>query len=321
MQTRQLGQSNIEISAIGLGAMGMDHAYGDQADREEMKSLLKEAVELGCNFFDTAPIYGEENEKLLGNAFKGMRESVVIATKFGIVGQEIVNDQPKNIVDSRPESIRQQVEESLNRLQTDYIDLYFQHRVDPEIEPEEVAKTMQSLIDEGKIKSWGVSEAPLDYIKRAHSVCPISAVENQYSMVYRQPEKELFDFCEQNEVTLVAYSPLGNGFLSGKYSSNETFAENDFRSTMKRFDPKVMEQNQGVLDEIELIANEKGATPAQIVLSWEINQKPFIVPIPGTTKLHRLKENLASAEVELSEADMKRINKKIDELDIDESHF
>lgn len=318
---RYLGNSNIKVSAIGLGAMGMDHAYGPQSDREEMKYLLKRAVELGCNFFDTAPVYGESNEKLLGQAFKGNREKVVIATKFGITGQEIVDNKPQNKLDSKPESIRQQIEASLKRLQTDYIDLYFQHRVDPDVEPEEVAKTMKELIHEGKIKAWGVSEAPIDYIKRAHKVCPISAIENQYSMVYRKPEDEIFKLCEQYNIAFIAYSPLGNGFLSGKYSDNHTFSKNDLRSTMGRFKPEVMKQNQAVLDEITQMANIKNATPAQIVLSWELHQKPFIIPIPGTTKLERLNENLKSNEIDLSENEFKYLNQTLDKLDIDETHF
>lgn len=321
MKMRVLGSSNIQVSTIGLGAMGMDHAYGPQSDRSEMKQLLKHAVDLGCNFFDTAPIYGESNEKLLGEAFKGSRETVVIATKFGITGQEMVDNKPQNKLDSKPESIRQQLDASLKRLQTDYIDLYFQHRVDPEVEPEEVAQTMKSLIQVGKIRAWGVSEAPLDYIKRAHKICPISAIENQYSMVYRKPEGALFEFCEQNNVALIAYSPLGNGFLSGKYSDNQSFSSNDFRSTMGRFNPEVMAKNQAVLDEITQMAEDKNVTPAQMVLSWELHQKPFIIPIPGTTKIERLKENLKSNEVELSSDELKHMNQTLGKLDIDETYF
>lgn len=321
MKKRVLGSSNIEVSAIGLGAMGMDHAYGPQSDRLEMEKLLKQAIDLGCNFVDTAPVYGDANEKLLGEVFRGTRENVVIATKFGITGQEMVNNKPQNKLDSKPESIRQQLEASLKRLQTDYIDLYFQHRVDPEVSPEAVAQTMNEFIQEGKIKAWGVSEAPLEYIKRAHKVCPISAIENQYSMVYRGPEDELFEFCEQENVALIAYSPLGNGFLSGKYSDNQTFSDDDFRSTMGRFKPEVMAKNQAVLDEIKQMAKNKNATPAQIVLSWELHQKQFIIPIPGTTKIERLKENLKSNEVEFSASELKYLNETLDKLDIDETYF
>ncbi|MEJ7219206.1 aldo/keto reductase [Staphylococcus gallinarum] len=321
MKMRVLGISNIQVSSIGLGAMGMDHAYGAQADRLEMKQLLEQAVNLGCNFFDTAPGYGEANEQLLGETFKDNREDVVIATKFGVTGLELVDNKPRHKYDSKPESIRQQLNESLKRLQTDYIDLYFQHRIDPEVEPEEVARTMNALIQEGKIKAWGVSEAPIDYIKRAHKICPISAIENQYSMIYRKYEGEIFNFCEQNNVAFIAYSPLGNGFLSGKYSNNHSFSSDDFRSVMGRFNPDVIKQNQAVLDEIIQISKEKGTTPAQIVLSWELHQKSFIIPIPGTTKKERLKENLKSNEVTLSSSEMNHLNQVLENLNIDETFF
>ncbi|WP_436943644.1 aldo/keto reductase [Staphylococcus xylosus] len=321
MKMRKLGNSNIRVSEIGLGSMGMDHAYGPQADRVEMKKLLEYSLDLGCNFFDTAPIYGEENEKLLGTTFKNNRDEVIIATKFGVTGLEVVNNTPQHKLDSKPLSIKRQLNESLERLQTDYIDLYLQHRIDPEIEPEEVARTMNDLIQEGKIRAWGVSEAPLDYIKRAHKICPISAIENQYSMIYRKSEGELFEFCEKNNVAYIAYSPLGNGFLSGKYSSNINFPTDDFRSTMGRFNSDVMTQNQVVLDEIKQIGEDKNATPAQIVLSWELHQKPFIIPIPGTTKIERLKENIKSNEVTLSSSELKHINQILEQLDIDETYF
>lgn len=321
MKTRVLGSSNIRVSAIGLGAMGMDHAYGPQADRVEMKQLLEQAVNWECNFFDTAPGYGEANEQLLGETFKDNREEVVIATKFGVTGLELVDNNPKHKVDSKSESIRQQLDESLKRLQTDYIDLYFQHRIDPEVEPEEVARTMNGLIQEGKIRAWGVSEAPIDYIKRAHKICPISAIENQYSMIYRKYEDEIFKFYEQNNIAFIAYSPLGNGFLSGKYSNNQSFSSDDFRSVMGRFNPEVIEKNQSILDEIIQMSEEKGITPAQIVLSWELHQNPFIIPIPGTTKIERLKENLKSNEVTLSSSEMNHINQVLEKLNIDETFF
>lgn len=321
MEQRQLGNTGIRISSIGLGTMGMDHAYGPQADRTAMKELLNQAVEWGCNVFDTAPIYGEDNEKLVGAALKDRREEVVIATKFGITGQEFVDGKPQNVTNSTPESIRQQLEASLERLQTTYIDVYFQHRIDPDVEPEEVAETMKALIAEGKIKAWGVSEAPMDYVQRAHGVCPLAAVENQYSMVWRKPEEELFDFCAKHQVTLFAYSPLGNGFLSGRYSTETTFDERDVRNVMGRFQPEVMKQNQAVLDEVERMAEEKQATPAQIVLAWELAQQPFIVPIPGTTKLHRLQENLGGARVVLSDEDAEHLTRTLDQLHVDETYF
>ena len=320
-KTRILGQG-LEVSAIGLGCMGMDHAYGAPADREEMIKLIRHAVTLGCNFFDTAVVYGEANEVLLGKALEIFpRDEVIIATKFGIYGQEIVDGKPQNILNSKPDSIREQLEGSLKRLGVDYIDLYYQHRVDPEVEPEIVAGVMKELIAKGKIKHWGLSNAPLDYLKRAHAVCPVTCIENQYSMVFRQPEKEVFKVCEELNVGFVAYSPLGNGFLSGKYTQATKYAEGDFRNNMGRFNPEVMKRNQALLDLVQEIAERKNATSAQIVLAWEINQKDWIVPIPGTTKIHRLEENLGAMEVELTEQEMAAINQALDNLDIDETHF
>lgn len=320
-KTRILGQG-LEVSAIGLGCMGMDHAYGAPADREEMIKLIRHAVTLGCNFFDIAVVYGEANEVLLGKALEIFpRDEVIIATKFGIYGQEIVDGKPQNILNSKPDSIREQLEGSLKRLGVDYIDLYYQHRVDPEVEPEIVASVMKELIAKGKIKHWGLSNAPLDYLKRAHAVCPVTCIENQYSMVFRQPEKEVFKVCEELNVGFVAYSPLGNGFLSGKYTLATKYAEGDFRNNMGRFNPEVMKRNQALLDLVQEIAERKNATSAQIVLAWEINQKDWIVPIPGTTKIHRLEENLGAMEVELTEQEMAAINQALDNLDIDETHF
>ena len=320
-KTRILGQG-LEVSAIGLGCMGMDHAYGAPADREEMIKLIRHAVTLGCNFFDTAVVYGEANEVLLGKALEIFpRDEVIIATKFGIYGQEIVDGKPQNILNSKPDSIREQLEGSLKRLGVDYIDLYYQHRVDPEVEPEIVASVMKELIAKGKIKHWGLSNAPLDYLIRAHAVCPVTCIENQYSMVFRQPEKEVFKVCEELNVGFVAYSPLGNGFLSGKYTPATKYAEGDFRNNMGRFNPEVMKRNQALLDLVQEIAERKNATSAQIVLAWEINQKDWIVPIPGTTKIHRLEENLGAMEVELTEQEMAAINQALDNLDIDETHF
>lgn len=320
-KTRILGQG-LEVSAIGLGGMGMDHAYGAPADREEMIKLIRHAVTLGCNFFDTAVVYGEANEVLLGKALEIFpRDEVIIATKFGIYGQEIVDGKPQNILNSKPDSIREQLEGSLKRLGVDYIDLYYQHRVDPEVEPEIVASVMKELIAKGKIKHWGLSNAPLDYLKRAHAVCPVTCIENQYSMVFRQSEKEVFKVCEELNVGFVAYSPLGNGFLSGKYTLATKYAEGDFRNNMGRFNPEVMKRNQALLDLVQEIAERKNATSAQIVLAWEINQKDWIVPIPGTTKIHRLEENLGAMEVELTEQEMAAINQALDNLDIDETHF
>ena len=321
MKTRVLGQG-LEVSAIGLGCMGMDHAYGAPADREEMIKLIRRAVELGCNFFDTAVVYGEANEVLLGKALEIYnREDVIIATKFGIYGQKMVDGKPENDLNSKPDSIREQLEGSLERLGVDYIDLYYQHRVDPEVEPEVVAGVMKELLAEGKIKHWGLSNAPLDYLRRAHAVCPVTCIENQYSMVFREPEDEIFKVCEELGIGFVAYSPLGNGFLSGKYDANTVYPEGDFRNKMGRFSPEVMQKNQVLLDLLKEIADSKNATSVQIVLAWELAQKPWIVPIPGTTKMHRLEENLGGVDIELSPEELKGINAALDALDIDETHF
>ena len=321
MKTRVLGQG-LEVSAIGLGCMGMDHAYGAPADREEMIKLIRRAVELGCNFFDTAVVYGEANEVLLGKALEIYnREDVIIATKFGIYGQKMVDGKPENDLNSKPDSIREQLEGSLERLGVDYIDLYYQHRVDPEVEPEVVAGVMKELLAEGKIKHWGLSNAPLDYLRRAHAVCPVTCIENQYSMVFREPEDEIFKVFEELGIGFVAYSPLGNGFLSGKYDANTVYPEGDFRNKMGRFSPEVMQKNQALLALLKEIADGKNATSAQIVLAWELAQKPWIVPIPGTTKMHRLEENLGGEDIELSPEELKGINAALDALDIDETHF
>ncbi|MBC5625816.1 aldo/keto reductase [Clostridium sp. NSJ-49] len=321
MKKRTLGR-DLEVSAIGFGCMGMDHAYGAPADRNEMIKLIRKAVDLGCNFFDTAVVYGESNEELLGNALEIYnREEVVIATKFGIIGQSVIDGKPLNILDSKPESIRNQLEGSLKRLKVDYIDLYYQHRIDPEVEPEDVAKVMKELIEEGKIKYWGVSNAPIDYIRRAHAICPITCVENQYSMVFREAENELFNVLEELNIGFVAYSPLGNGFLSGKYNKDTKYQEGDFRNNMKRFSLEVMERNQVLLDLLKEIAERKNATSAQIVLAWELAQKEYIVPIPGTTKLHRLEENLGGVAINLTREEVQEINEALDSIEIDESHF
>ncbi len=320
MKQRQLG-NGLSVSEIGLGCMGMDHAYGRPAPRDEMIRLLHHALELGCNFFDTAVVYGEANEELLGKAFSSISDQVVLATKFGIVGQSIVNGKPVNLLDSSPASIRRQVEGSLRRLKTDHIDLYYQHRVDPDVEPETVAETMNALMNEGKIRGWGLSNAPVDYMKRAHAVCPLAAVENQYSMMWREPEKGLFDLCSAMNIAFVAYSPLGNGFLSGRFTRDAVYGEGDFRGFMGRFRPEVMERNQALLGLIRNMAESKQATPAQIVLAWELAQRPFIIPIPGTTNPQRLEENLGAALIELSSEDLAAINNTLAQIDVDETYF
>lgn len=320
MKQRKLNDT-LYVSEIGLGCMGMDHAYGRPAPRKDMINLLHRAVELGCTFFDTAVVYGTANEELLGEAFSSIREKVVLATKFGIVGQKIENGKPVNLLDSRPESIRRQVEDSLRRLKTDCIDLYYQHRTDPAVEPEIVAETMSQLMKEGKIRAWGLSNASVNYMKRAHAVCPLAAVENQYSMMWRAPERGLFDLCEAMGIAFVAYSPLGNGFLSGRFTRNTAYEEGDFRSFMGRFKPEVMERNQALLNIIREAADRRRATPAQIVLAWELAQRPFIIPIPGTTSVRRLEENLGAALINLSKEELAAINASLASLDVDETYF
>lgn len=319
MKTRAIGR--IAASEIGLGCMGMDHAYGKPAPRSEMVSLLHEALDLGCTLFDTAPVYGTANEELLGEAFADRRDRAVLCTKFGITGQNVENGKPVNLPDSRPESIRAQVEGSLRRLRTDHIDLLYQHRVDPHVEPEVVAGVMADLKKEGKITEWGLSNAPEDYLLRAHAVCPVAAVENQYSMIWREPEKRVFGLCRQLGMAFVAYSPLGNGFLSGRFTKADTYREGDFRGFMNRFKPEAMDHNQPVLDLLQDIASAHGATPAQIVLAWELASGPFILPIPGTTSPKRLKENLGAAGLSLSADEMADITAALDRMDIDNVYF
>ena len=321
MKMRRLGSQGLIVSEMGLGCMGMDHGYGYSVEIRERTKLIDKAVELGCNLFDTAPIYGFKNEELLGIALKKHRDSVVIATKFGVTGMETIDGQLVPVLDSSPASVRKQLEGSLSRLQTDHIDLFYQHRVDPKVEPEVVAGLMKELIAEGKIKYWGLSNAPASYIRRAHAVCPVTAVEDQYSMMWRKPEQDLFKVCDELDIGFMAYSPLGNGFLSGQVTVNTTYGEGDYRGMMGRFKPEVMENNQTLLNLIADIAKRNNATSAQVVLAWELAQKPYIVPIPGTTKLHRLEENFYAANVQLSDAELNDINEALSRIQIDETFF
>ncbi|TPE14922.1 aldo/keto reductase [Pantoea vagans] len=321
MKIRRLGSQGLLVSEMGLGCMGMDHGYGHSVEIKERIKLIDKAIELGCNLFDTAPIYGFENEELLGTALSKHRESVIIATKFGVTGMENIDGQLVPVLDSSPASVRKQLEGSLDRLKTDYIDLFYQHRVDPAVEPEVVAGLMKELIAEGKIKYWGLSNAPASYIRRAHAVCPVTAVEDQYSMMWRKPEQDLFTVCDELDIGFMAYSPLGNGFLSGQVTADTTYGEGDYRGMMGRFKPEVMENNQALLNLIADIAERNTATSAQVVLAWELAQKPYIVPIPGTTKLHRLEENFNAAKVQLSDAELDEINAALARLDIDETFF
>ncbi len=318
MKYRTLGK-DLKVSAVGLGCMGMSHAYGPPADKKEMQELLAQAVDLGCTFFDTAEVYGTpehpyDNEELLGRALGPYRDKVVIATKFGIRFDESSPAVNKPLVpDSRPEVIRASVEGSLRRLGTDHIDLYYQHRVDPAIPIEEVAGVMSQLIQQGKITHWGLSEATEETIRRAHAVCPVTAIQNRYSMMARQYET-LFPLLEELHIGFVAFSPIANGFLSGRYGKDAVFeAKTDYRSMMPQFQPANVEQNQPLLALLRETAQRKAATPAQIALAWMLCKKPYLVPIPGTRKPDRLAENLGAAQVLLSAQEVEALDRALDQ--------
>lgn len=304
MQKRKLGNSGLEVSAIGLGCMGMSFGYGPAADKQDMISLIRQAVEKGVTFFDTAEVYGPyTNEELVGEALAPFRNEVVIATKFGFK----IQDGKMSGVDSRPEHIKKVVEDSLKRLGTDVIDLYYQHRVDPNIPIEDVAGTVKDLIKEGKLKYFGLSEAGANTIRRAHAVQPVAALQSEYSLWTRQHEKEIIPTIEKLGIGLVAFSPLGKGFLAGKIDENTKFAEGDIRNILPRYTEEARVANKALLDLLILFAEKRNATPAQIALAWVLAQKPWIVPIPGTTKLHRLTENIGAASIELTEQELKEI--------------
>src|SRR5271170_1304499 len=292
MQKRKLGKSNLEVSALGLGCMGMSFSYGPPKDKKEMTDLLHAAVERGITFFDTAEVYGPfTNEELVGEALAPYRSKVVIATKFGFDLSGSDNRPGAAPVSSRPEVIKKAVEGSLRRLKTDVIDLLYQHRVDPNVPIEDVAGAVKELIQAGKVKYFGMSEAGVKTIRRAHAVQPLAALQNEYSLWWRKPEAEVLPTLEELGIGLVAYSPLGKGFLTGKIGENAKFDSSDFRSTLPRFAPAALKTNQAMIDLLGSIAKQKGSTPAQIALAWLLAQKPWIVPIPGTTKLSRLDEN------------------------------
>ena len=306
MQTRKLGKSNLEVSAIGLGCMGMSYGYGPAHDKQEMISLIRAAVGRGVTFFDTAEAYGPfTNEELVGEALAPMRERVVIATKFGFKfgpkGEQIG-------LDSRPEHIKQVADGSLKRLRTDVIDLFYQHRVDQGVPIEDVAGAVKELIRKGKVKHFGLSEAGVQTIRRAHAVQPVTAVQSEYSLWWRQPEEEVLPTLEEFGIGFVPFSPLGRGFLTGKMNENTTFDSTDLRNTLPRFTPEARKANQALVDLLGEIAKRKKATPAQIALAWLLAQKPWIVPIPGTTKLHRLEENIGAAAIELTADDLREID-------------
>jgi aryl-alcohol dehydrogenase-like predicted oxidoreductase len=305
MQKRELGKSGLEVSALGLGCMGMSMAYGPPADKKEMIALIGKAIERGITFFDTAELYGPyANEELVGEALAPFRGKVAIATKFGIK----LDASGQQVQDSRPERIRQSIEGSLKRLKVDAIDLYYQHRVDPEVPIEEVAGTVKDLIREGKVKHFGLSEAGVQTIRRAHAVQPVTAVESEYSLWWRKPEEEVIPTLEELGIGFVPFSPLGKGFLTGKINEKTTFDSSDFRNIVPRFTPENRKANQALVDQLSKIAKRKNSTPAQIALAWLLAQKPWIVPIPGTTKLPRLDENIGAVAVELTPNDLREID-------------
>lgn len=315
MKYRELGKSGLKVSAIGLGCMGMSHAYGPAADRNEMIKLIRRGVDMGVTFYDTAEVYGPfTNEELVGEALKPVRNEVVIATKFGV---SFENGQSGAILpDSRPDVIRKSVEGSLKRLQIDTIDLLYQHRVDPKVPMEEVAGTVKDLIQEGKVKHFGMSEATADDIRRAHTVLPVAALQSEYSMMWRSPEQELFPTLTELGIGFVPFSPLGNGFLTGAFNKNSSFGKGDIRSVITRFQPESMEANQVLLDLITRIGKDNDATPAQIALAWVLAQGEWIAPIPGTTKLNRFEENSKSADLNLTDAELKEINDALAVIEI-----
>jgi aryl-alcohol dehydrogenase-like predicted oxidoreductase len=304
MQQRTLGHSNLKVSAPGYGAMGLSHGYGPATDKQDAVALVRAAFERGVTFFDTAQIYGAVNEEIVGEALEPFRGQVVIATKFGF---EVGRGDQQQVLNSRPEYIRQVTDGSLKRLRVDAIDLYYQHRVDPNVPIEDVAGTVKDLIREGKVKHFGLSEAGVETIRRAHAVQPVTAIESEYSLWWREPEKELLPACEELGIGFVPFSPLGKGFLTGAIDETTTFASTDFRNIVPRFTPENRKANQTLVERLRAIAERKGATPAQIALAWLLAQKPWIVPIPGTTKLHRLEENIAAANVQLTPGDLQAI--------------
>ena len=307
MQKRKLGKSNLEVSAIGLGCMGMSFSYGPPKDKQEMISLLWAAVDRGVTFFDTAEAYGPHtNEELVGEALAPFRKQVAIATKFAFRFDPNTGKQAG--LDSRPEHIKEVAEASLKRLRTDTIDLFYQHRVDPKVPIEDVAGAVKGLIQQGKVRHFGLSEAGVQTIRRAHAVQPVTALQNEYSLWWREPEAEVLATLEELGIGLVPFSPLGRGFLTGKMDDKTAFNSSDFRSGLPRFTPEARKANQAVVDLLEKIAKQKRATPAQIALAWLLAQKPWIVPIPGTTKLSRLEENIGAEAVELTAEDLREID-------------
>ena len=316
MQMRRLGKAGLEVSAIGLGCMGMSQSFPPFPEKRESIAFIRAAVERGVTFFDTAEVYGPfSNEELLGEALQPLRDSVVIATKFGFHFE----DGRQTGVNSRPEHIRAALEGSLRRLRTDHIDLYYQHRVDPEVPIEDVAGTVRELIGEGKVRHFGLSEAGLDTIRRAHAVQPVTALQNEYSIWFQRPQ--VLELLEELGIGLVPFSPLGRGFLTGKVEADSSFASNDIRATMPRFTPEALSANREMVDLLDRVARRKGATPAQMALAWLLAQKPWVVPIPGTRKLSRLEENMGAADIEMSAAELAELDAAAAAIEIQGSRY
>jgi len=322
MKKRQLGIANLEVSAIGLGCMGMSFSYGPPKDKQEMAAVLRAAVERGITFFDTAEVYGPfTNEELVGKALAPFRKNLIIATKFGfdLSGSDLRPGAAG--LNSRPEHIKEAVEGSLKRLRVEVIDLLYQHRVDPNVSVEDVAGAVKDMIQAGKVKHFGLSEAGVQTIRRAHAVQPVTTVQNEYSLWWRRPEAELLPTLEELGIGLVAYSPLGKGYLTGKIDEQTKFESTDFRSTLPRFTPDALKANQAVVELLGEIAKKKDATPGQIALAWLLAQKPWIVPIPGTTKVSRLEENIAAAEIELSPEDLHEIESAASKITVEGARY
>ncbi|RJF86839.1 aldo/keto reductase [Oleomonas cavernae] len=317
MQKRKLGTSGLEVSAIGLGCMGLSYGYGPAAERQEAIKLIRSAVDRGVTFFDTAEAYGPfTNEALLGEALAPCRDRVVIATKFGFAGGDVQQG-----LDSRPARIKAVAEAALGRLKTDHIDLFYQHRVDPDVPIEEVAGTVKDLIQQGKVKHFGLSEAGVQSIRRAHAVQPVAALQSEYSLWWREPEAEILPTLEELGIGFVPFSPLGKGFLTGAINETTTFDSTDFRNVVPRFAPEARKANQALVDLLGRIAAQKQATSAQIALAWLLARKPWIVPIPGTTKLHRLEENLGAADVALTPGDLRDIESAVSAIAVQGARY
>jgi aryl-alcohol dehydrogenase-like predicted oxidoreductase len=319
MQKRKLGNSDLEVSALGLGCMGLSYGYGPAADKQQAISLIRSAVERGITFFDSAEAYGPfKNEELVGEALAPYRDQVVIATKFGF---KFDDKGGQSGTDSRPEHIKEVAEASLKRLKTDHIDLFYQHRVDPDVAIEDVAGAVKDLIQEGKVRHFGLSEAGMQTLRRAHAVQPVTVLQSEYSLWWRKPEQEVLPTCEELGIGFVPFSPLGKGFLTGKIDENTTFDKSDFRNIVPRFTPEARKANQALVDLLRQIAERKSATPAQIALAWLLAQKPWIVPIPGTTKLHRLEENIGAVDIEINRDDLSEIDRAASQIDVQGARY